>query len=217
MAKKLLLVMAIVAACKPGSPGAPGSASQCDSRVDERQRWFTTRHDEYNDRSAGDFFRVIGNCSDTIVDNRFSCDKADVRRVIGDSPYLHDAQALGFNTYVCELASDHDNRITYSLSDVLTERARDEGPVAKPTRSDTQERRMVKEAIARLEAFAEDMCRCKAGDKACAEKVEADMKVYMDSMKGKEPNPKSVTEEEKHKLVDMMTEMAKCQQAAMTP
>ncbi len=70
------------------------------------------------------------------------------------------------------------------------------------------------EAIAKMETFKGQMCACKAGDKACAEKVEKDMKAYGDSMKGKEPDPKSVTEADKKKMGDLMGEYIKCQQAA---
>jgi len=70
-------------------------------------------------------------------------------------------------------------------------------------------------AMAKMEGFKNDMCKCKAGDKACAEKVEKDMKAYGESMKGKDPDPKSVTEADKKKMMDMMTEMGKCQQTAM--
>lgn len=70
-------------------------------------------------------------------------------------------------------------------------------------------------AMAKMEGFKNDMCKCKAADKACAEKVEKDMKAYGESMKGKDPDPKSVTDADKKKMMDMMTEMGKCQQTAM--
>ena len=217
MAKLLLMVMATVAACTPGPVSPASPAERCDSRVDDRQRWFSARDDKYNDRSPSDIFRVLGDCSDQIIDNRFSCDKADVRRVIGDSPYLHDAQALGFKTYVCELASDQHNRIPYPLADVLTKRASHARPVARATRADVDDHQIVMEVMAKLEGFKDDMCQCQAGDKACAEQVSQDMKVYMDSFKGKEPDPKLVTEADQTRMMKMMTEMAKCQMAATGP
>ncbi len=70
-------------------------------------------------------------------------------------------------------------------------------------------------AMAKMEGFKNDMCKCKAADKACAEKVEKDMKAYGESMKGKDLDPKSVTEADKKKMMEMMTEMGKCQQTAM--
>jgi hypothetical protein len=66
-----------------------------------------------------------------------------------------------------------------------------------------------------MEDFKNDMCRCRAGDAACAEKVERAMKDYGDSLKGKEPDPRSISEADKNEMMDMMGEMAKCQQKAM--
>ena len=80
-----------------------------------------------------------------------------------------------------------------------------------------EDRRLVAEAMVKMESLKNDMCRCQAGDKACAEAVEKDMKAYADSMKGKDPDPKSITEADKQKMIEMMTEMAKCQQAAYQP
>ena len=71
-----------------------------------------------------------------------------------------------------------------------------------------------KEAMAKMEGFKNDMCKCKAGEKACAEKVEKDMKAWMESMKGKEKDMKSSPEDEK-KGGAIMTDLMKCQQAAM--
>ena len=68
----------------------------------------------------------------------------------------------------------------------------------------------VKDAIGKLEGFKGQMCACKANDKACADKVEKDMKAYEDSMKGKEPDPKSVSKADQEKLVSIMMEMDKC-------
>ena len=70
-------------------------------------------------------------------------------------------------------------------------------------------------AMAKMEGFKSDMCKCKAGEKACAEKVEKDMKAYMDSMKGKEPDAKAMSDADKKKMMDTVTEMGKCQMAAM--
>jgi len=73
-----------------------------------------------------------------------------------------------------------------------------------------------KEAMAKMESFKNDMCKCKEGDKACAEKVEKAMKDYGDSMKGKagDKEPK-MSDEDTKKIMATMTEMAKCQQKAM--
>lgn len=72
----------------------------------------------------------------------------------------------------------------------------------------------VKEAIGKLEGFKGQLCACKEGDKACAEKVEKDMKAYEDSMKGKEPDPKSVSKADQEKLVSIMMDMDKCKTKA---
>lgn len=73
----------------------------------------------------------------------------------------------------------------------------------------------VAEAMAKMEGFKNDMCACKDGDKACAEKVANAMKAYGESMKGKEPDEKSVSDADKKKMMDMMGEMGKCQTKAM--
>jgi hypothetical protein len=73
----------------------------------------------------------------------------------------------------------------------------------------------VKEAMAKMEGYKNDMCKCKAGDKACAEKVEKDMKAYQDSMKGKEPDPKAISDADKKKMMEMGAELVKCTQTAM--
>jgi hypothetical protein len=69
--------------------------------------------------------------------------------------------------------------------------------------------------IAKMEGFKNDMCKCPAGDKACAEKVGKDMQSYMESMKGKIPDDKSVSEADKKKSEAIGMEMMKCQQTAM--
>ncbi len=69
--------------------------------------------------------------------------------------------------------------------------------------------------IAKMEGFKNDMCKCKAGDKACAEKVGKDMQAYMESMKGKVPDEKNVSEADKKKSEAIGMEMMKCQQTAM--
>ena len=71
----------------------------------------------------------------------------------------------------------------------------------------------VGEAMAKMEGFKTAMCACK--DKACAEKVSKDMAAYGESMKGKEQDPKSISEADKKKMTDIVMEMSKCQQAAM--
>ncbi|HSJ99587.1 MAG TPA: hypothetical protein VK932_00045, partial [Kofleriaceae bacterium] len=71
------------------------------------------------------------------------------------------------------------------------------------------------EIMAKMEGFKNDMCKCAAGDKACAEKVGKDMQAYMESMKGKIPDEKSVSEADKKKSEALGMEMMKCQQTAM--
>jgi hypothetical protein len=73
-----------------------------------------------------------------------------------------------------------------------------------------------KEAMAKMESFKNDMCKCKEGDKACAEKVEKAMKDYGESMKGKgDGKEPKMSDEDTKKIMATMTEMAKCQQKAM--
>lgn len=206
MVKMMLLIVA-VAACKPHQSV---QTEQCDSRVEDRQRWFTTPHEDSDGRKPSDGLGVLGKCADRIVGFQPSCDKDKLRGIVGDSPHLHDALALGFKTYVCELASDH-SRTEYPLADVLTKRENDARPVVQATGGD---QRTIKEAMAKLKGFKEDMCKCKAGDKACAEGVEQAVRSYTDSMKGKDPGVK-ISDADTKKLMEMMTEMAKCQQAVM--
>jgi hypothetical protein len=73
----------------------------------------------------------------------------------------------------------------------------------------------VKEAMAKVEGFKNDMCKCKAGDKACAEKVQKDMLAWADSMKGKMPDEKSMSDADKKKGEENRKEMEKCQNTAM--
>lgn len=67
--------------------------------------------------------------------------------------------------------------------------------------------------MAKMESFKDDMCQCQAGDKACAEAVAQAMKAYAASMKGREPDSNLVTDADKSRMMDLMSEMAKCQQA----
>jgi hypothetical protein len=209
MVKMMLLIVA-VAACKSHQPHAPGQSEQCDSRVEDRQRWFTTPHEESDGRKPSDGHGVLGSCADKLVGFQPSCDKDKLRGIVGDSPHLHDALGLGFKTYVCELASDH-SRTEYPLADVLTKRENAPRPVV---RAKSNDRSMIKEIMAKLERFKDDMCQCQAGDKACAEQVEQALKDYGDAMKNNAPEPK-LSDADTKKLMEMMTEMAKCQQAAM--
>lgn len=71
----------------------------------------------------------------------------------------------------------------------------------------------MKEAMAKMESFQKDMCACK--DKACAEKVDTDMKAYGEKMKGKADKDAKISEADQKKMMEVMTEYAKCQQTAM--
>lgn len=73
----------------------------------------------------------------------------------------------------------------------------------------------VQGVIAKMEGFKGDMCRCKAGDKACADKVEQAMKDYAESMKGTEMEHQRLAEADEKKMVEIMTGMVQCQQTAM--
>ena len=66
------------------------------------------------------------------------------------------------------------------------------------------------EAVAKMEGFKNDMCKCT--DKACADKVNADMMKYGESMKGKKeekPDQKLVD-----KMMGIMGEYTKCMDKA---
>jgi len=202
----VLLSLLVVSACKSGPSSKPSSPlesssppASCDDRAGERQRWFTASRDEYDGRKPSDGFRVLGSCSDKLVDRQLSCEGTELRRRLGDSPLLRDALELGFKTYVCETANSHAEivSIEYPLANVLTKRAD-----------------FVQKAMAKMEGFKNAMCRCKAGDRACAEKVDQAMKDYADSMRGKERDVK-VSDEDQKKMLAMMGEMAQCQMAAM--
>ncbi|HWO18841.1 MAG TPA: hypothetical protein VNO30_08695 [Kofleriaceae bacterium] len=79
----------------------------------------------------------------------------------------------------------------------------------------TIDRATLMEAMAKMEGFKDDMCRCKAGDKACSEKIEQAMKIYADSMKDMHLDQKSITPDDEKKMVSVMTDYMKCQQAAL--
>lgn len=210
MVKMMLLLMVAVAACKSHQPHQSGASAPCDSRVEERQRWLTTPQEAYKGQKPSDGLRVLGSCTDTVVAFQPSCDKGKLRGVAGDSPHLHDALALGFKTYVCELASDH-SLTEYPLADVLTKRANDPRPIVPATDLDQI---TLQEAIAKVEGFKDDMCKCKAGDKVCAEQVEQAMRNFADSMKDKERDLRPSEADEK-RMMEIVMQMAKCQQAAM--
>src|SRR5262245_57881922 len=95
----LLIAPLVVSACKSAPSPEPSSPPEsCDNRVGERQRWFTASHTEYDGQKPSDSFRVLGNCSDKIVDRQLSCEGKELRRVVSDSPLLRDAFQLGFKT-----------------------------------------------------------------------------------------------------------------------
>lgn len=185
---------------EPSSPAKP-----CDGRVEERKRWFSSPREEYQDRTPSDRFRMLGNCSDRIVDHQPACGEREVRNIARDSPYLRDALALGFRTYICETtdAGAQLARAEYRLVNLLA------GPMRNAD--------LIKEAMAKMEGFKKDMCKCRAGDAACGEKVERAMRDYGDSMKGREPDPRSLSDVDKKMMMNMMTEMMKCQQKVMSP
>ena len=70
--------------------------------------------------------------------------------------------------------------------------------------------------------FKDAMCKCKAGDAACAQKVLDDQKKWSDDLAAKaDKNAKVVDSTEAvaaaKKLEPITTEMGKCMTAAMTP
>jgi len=73
----------------------------------------------------------------------------------------------------------------------------------------------MKEAMTKMEGFKTAMCACK--DKACAEKVDKDMKSYSDSMKGKGEKDAKMSADDEKKMMQMVADYSKCQQTAMGP
>jgi len=75
--------------------------------------------------------------------------------------------------------------------------------------------------VAKMEGWKTDMCKCKAGDSACSQKVLDDQKKYADEMaktadKDAKPDPAEAAEMAK-KMEPIMAEYTKCMTAAMTP
>ena len=75
--------------------------------------------------------------------------------------------------------------------------------------------------VAKMEGWKTDMCKCKAGDAACSQKVLDDQKKYADEMaktadKDAKPDPAEAAEMAK-KMEPIMAEYTKCMTAAMTP
>jgi hypothetical protein len=75
--------------------------------------------------------------------------------------------------------------------------------------------------VAKFEGWKTDMCKCKAGDTACSQKVLDDQKKYADEMaktadKDAKPDPAEAAEMAK-KMEPIMAEYTKCMTAAMTP
>ncbi|HWU87267.1 MAG TPA: hypothetical protein VN253_08330 [Kofleriaceae bacterium] len=73
----------------------------------------------------------------------------------------------------------------------------------------------VAEAMAKMESFKGDMCKCK--DKACVEGVEAAMKKYGEENKDKMDANAKPSEADQKKMMGMMEEMSKCRATAMGP
>jgi hypothetical protein len=71
----------------------------------------------------------------------------------------------------------------------------------------------MKEAMGKMEGFKTAMCACK--DKACAEKVDKDMKDYGEKMKGKGDKDAKMSPDDEKKMMEAVTAYAKCQQTAM--
>lgn len=96
--------------------GRPHQPSQPCTGVDARRAWFTsTPRDGRSPENEG--FRILGECSTKLLHREFSCEESSVRTVNADNPYLKEALALGFVTYVCESPSG--SRMEYALQPLL--------------------------------------------------------------------------------------------------
>ncbi|HWO18840.1 MAG TPA: hypothetical protein VNO30_08690 [Kofleriaceae bacterium] len=72
----------------------------------------------------------------------------------------------------------------------------------------------IEAAFAKMRGFKSDMCRCKAGDGACAEKVEQAMKDYADSMKGTKLEQIRPSKADEREMTELLMAMMKCQETA---
>lgn len=76
----------------------------CDGQAQARRTWFTTKPSDGN-TPEHEGYRLLGECDTKLLHVELACDESSVRRVNADNPYLKEALALGFTTYVCELPS----------------------------------------------------------------------------------------------------------------
>jgi hypothetical protein len=116
---KLVLVAVIasaIAVCIAAGPRNPhqeqATTADCDPGLAARRAWFTaTPSDGRSPKDEG--FLILGDCATTVLHREFTCEEASVRRINSDNPYLKEAIALGFATYVCE--APNDSHVEYSM------------------------------------------------------------------------------------------------------
>jgi hypothetical protein len=112
-----ILIAVGIAVCFAVVPGKEQAAdSSCDDRGAARRAWFaTTPSDGRAPRDEG--YDIVGKCDVELLHREFSCEESSVRRINSDNPYMKEALALGFTTYICE--SPNDSRVNYPIQRIL--------------------------------------------------------------------------------------------------
>lgn len=105
------LVAVLAGRREPGREPVPS----CD-RAAARRAWLTAKPADGN-APEHEGYQILGECGTKLLHRELSCEEPSVRQVNADNPYLKEALALGFVTYVCELPSG--SRIEYPLQHLL--------------------------------------------------------------------------------------------------
>jgi hypothetical protein len=90
--------------------------THCDAGTAARSAWLTTApSDGGSPKNEG--YRIIGECDTKLLHREFSCEESSVHRTNADNPYMKEALALGFTTYVCETPDG--SRVEYPIQRIL--------------------------------------------------------------------------------------------------
>ncbi|HET9620749.1 MAG TPA: hypothetical protein VFP84_05265 [Kofleriaceae bacterium] len=109
---------------EPDSAPATAAVTNCDrTSKAQREKWLITGNAEAHGATPEDEgFRLEGNCSEILYARGLACDRATVRSVDGDSPWLLEARDLGVTTFVCETIANggpSGHRSAYPINTIL--------------------------------------------------------------------------------------------------
>jgi hypothetical protein len=113
----IALIACAIAVCVAVAPGKERAHDvDCDGGISARRSWFVTApSDGRAPKDEG--FEVIGKCLVKLLHREFSCEESSVRKINSDNPYMKEALALGFTTYVCESPSG--SQVEYAIQRIL--------------------------------------------------------------------------------------------------